>query len=52
MFELIFMYTEIHNADMWHVKRVNEVEGKPDYYGPFFNKIIAKNFRDNKNLNA
>jgi len=47
MFKVILMHSEKHNKSMWWVERVNEVEGKPDYYGPFFHKISAQNFKDN-----
>ena len=47
MLELIFMYSEYNKKDMWHVERVEEKEGEPYYYGPFFNKEIAQSFIDN-----
>ncbi len=44
---LILMYNESHQADMWYAERLSEAEGRPDYYGPFFEKAIAQKFIDN-----
>lgn len=48
MFEVILMYSEKNARDMWWVMRVKDAEGRPDYYGPWFDKKMAEKFLGNE----
>jgi hypothetical protein len=40
------VYSRSHNTDMWYAGRLVEGNGKPDYYGPFFERSLAQKFID------
>jgi len=41
MFNFIRRYSESLNEDAWYLERVKENKNKPDYYGPFKDKVNA-----------